>query len=319
MFNPAHIDQEVPVTLQEAKQLAIRLLAALDCQEGTEVGMTVQTMFEEYMRRHGDHKKSAKRIRQIYDHHVARFADRQVASLKVTEVLDWHAEIGTTIGLATANRALEVLRAAYNKSIKWGTHTGGNPCMSVSVFPLESRDRYMSQTDEIDRFMYALQTMRSTTFQNFTLTALFTAARVSNVQSMRWSDLDLEQRVWRIPDTKSGKPVLLPLIEEAVMAIESQRGKSPVWVFPGRGKTGHMANPARSWDRLMKKAGIENLHMHDLRRTMGSWEANTGASLHVIGKSLGHTSLRATHIYARLQLDPVREAFMRAAAAMLKR
>ena len=56
--------------------------------------------------------------------------------------------------------------------------------------------------------------------------------------------------------------------------------------------------------------------MHDLRRTLGSWQAATGASLHVIGKSLGHRAVQTTAIYARLQLDQVRKAVDDAVEAM---
>ncbi|MEO5377912.1 MAG: hypothetical protein H7832_09060 [Magnetococcus sp. DMHC-6] len=54
-------------------------------------------------------------------------------------------------------------------------------------------------------------------------------------------------------------------------------------------------------------------------RTMGSWQAITGASLPIIGKSLGHHSQQATAIYARLDLDPVRAAMEKATEAMMKK
>ncbi len=58
--------------------------------------------------------------------------------------------------------------------------------------------------------------------------------------------------------------------------------------------------------------------LHDLRRTLGSWQARTGASLAIIGKSLNHKSQQATAIYARLDLDPVRQSVNTATAAMLQ-
>ena len=64
-------------------------------------------------------------------------------------------------------------------------------------------------------------------------------------------------------------------------------------------------------------AGFRDLRLHDLRRTLGSWQAATGASLPIIGKSLGHKSLAATQIYARLNLDPVRASINKATDAML--
>jgi integrase len=62
---------------------------------------------------------------------------------------------------------------------------------------------------------------------------------------------------------------------------------------------------------------MADLRIHDLRRTLGSWQARTGASLSIIGKSLNHKSVQTTAIYARLDTDPVRESVERATSAML--
>lgn len=67
----------------------------------------------------------------------------------------------------------------------------------------------------------------------------------------------------------------------------------------------------------MKRAGLPDLRLHDLRRTMGSWQAATGASLTVIGKSLGHRDAKSTQVYARLDLDPVRQAMQAATDAIM--
>ena len=75
--------------------------------------------------------------------------------------------------------------------------------------------------------------------------------------------------------------------------------------------------PKKAWARLLERAGIENLRIHDLRRTLGSWQAKTGASLAIVGKSLNHKSHSTTAIYARLDLDPVRESVDRATGAIL--
>lgn len=86
--------------------------------------------------------------------------------------------------------------------------------------------------------------------------------------------------------------------------------------------------PATAERELLKRAegaGIEradydmtDMRIHDLRRTLGSWQAITGASLAIIGKSLNHKTHQATAIYARLDLDPVRQSVNTATAAMLE-
>ena len=65
------------------------------------------------------------------------------------------------------------------------------------------------------------------------------------------------------------------------------------------------------------RARIKDVRIHDLRRTLGSWQARTGASFSIIGKSLSHKSVQTTAIYSRLDIDPVRESMERATSAIL--
>ena len=85
------------------------------------------------------------------------------------------------------------------------------------------------------------------------------------------------------------------------------------------------ATAERDLQKLAQAAQIEpadydmtDLRIHDLRRTLGSWQAKTGASLAIIGKSLNHKTHQATQIYARLDLDPVRQSVNTATTAMLE-
>jgi integrase len=51
------------------------------------------------------------------------------------------------------------------------------------------------------------------------------------------------------------------------------------WVFAGHGRTGHLVEPKGAWKRILKAAGLSDLRLHDLRRTLGSWQAIMGSSL----------------------------------------
>ncbi|TYC61346.1 DUF4102 domain-containing protein [Zoogloea oleivorans] len=86
-----------------------------------------------------------------------------------------------------------------------------------------------------------------------------------------------------------------------------------------------LAKAERKYHAQAKAAKIDpehfamtDLRIHDLRRTLGSWQAKTGASLTIIGKSLNHKTHQATAIYARLDLDPVRQSVNTATAAMME-
>ena len=120
-------------------------------------------------------------------------------------------------------------------------------------------------------------------------------------------------RPGRIPETKSGEPVTLALPPAAMTILQTRKvDSSSEWVFPGKGATEHLMEPKTAWKRIIARAGIKDLRIHDLRRTLGSWQAAAGSSLPIIGKSLGHKSLGATQIYARLNLDPVRASVNKA-------
>ena len=147
---------------------------------------------------------------------------------------------------------------------------------------------------------------------------LFTGARKMNVLSMRWEDVHLERALWTIPLTKSGDSQRVPLAPAAVELLTRRRERSngSIYVFPGTRKP-HRTDVKSAWDRIRAAASLEDVRLHDLRRTLGSWQAAAGVSLPIIGKSLGHRDVQTTQIYARLDLDPVRQAVTTATTAML--
>jgi len=69
-----------------------------------------------------------------------------------------------------------------------------------------------------------------------------------------------------------------------------------------------LVNISKPWERIRKAAGLEDVRLHDLRRTVGSWLAQSGNSLHLIGKVLNHSNQSTTAIYSRFGQDNVRDA-----------
>jgi len=219
-------------------------------------------------------------------------------------------------GLYAANMAFVLLRAVYRKMTVWKLYEGHNPCDGISKFPEQSRDRFI-KGDEAPKLFAALAESPEY-FQHFVILGLCTGARRSNLLSMRWSDLDLTSGLWTIPgaSSKNGKAMVVPLIPAALAVLKARHDNGSPWVFPAHSSAGHMQDTKRQWDALLERAGLEDLRVHDLRRSLGSWAAINGASLAVIGQALGHRSVDATKVYARLTVDPVREAMERATSSL---
>ncbi|MGW8256012.1 MAG: site-specific integrase, partial [Thermoguttaceae bacterium] len=241
-----------------------------------------------------------------------------LSSVHKTDVQALHAKIGTQHGRYAANRLLALVRAMFNKAPDMG-YSGGNPTTGIKKFPEEKRDRFL-HGEELKRFFDALSKEPDPLFRDFFLVALLTGARRSNVQTMRWQDIDFATGLWRIPETKSGKPVVVPLVAPVVRILQNRlmENSGSDWAFPSYGKNGHIVEPKAAWKRIITRAGLTDVRPHDLRRSLGSWMAMAGTGLPVIGKMLGHTQPSTTAIYARLQTESVKEAAEKATAAILQ-
>lgn len=322
---------------------------------------TLEEAFNTYVERHlRPYKKHPKAAEQVFQHSFRSWRRRRLSTITSLDVRTIHAHLprharrraqlravdavrrrlrnadpaelaaaitaarakyGPTFGCHQANRALQLLRAVYNFAIKHLGYTGPNPAAGVSLYAEESRERFLAP-DELPRFFAALQSEPNMNLRDLVWLLLLTGARRSNVQAMRWADVQLGSNpVWTIPaaDTKSGRRQTIPLVAAAVKILQDRQaalGDVAGFVFPADSKTGHLQEPRGAWLRLLERAGLSGLRLHDLRRTLGSWQAGTGASLAVIGKTLGHSSPDVTQVYARLDISPVRAAVEKAVAAM---
>jgi len=249
----------------------------------------------------------------IFEHRLADFHNRKMLSIKPEEIEKLHQKTKKELSPYTANRMLSLIKHMYSIAIKQGhIQSRENPAEFVRKFPEQSRDRFL-QSDEIKRFFEALENEDNQVFKNYVLLSLFTGQRRNSVLSMRWDNVDLKNGLIYIPDTKNGDPMQIPMTTQTKDLLESIKADAESdWVIPSnKSASGHLEDPKRPWQDLLKRANIKNLRLHDLRRTQGSYQAITGASINIIGKSLGHKSTNTTMIYARLSADPVREAMQK--------
>lgn len=367
-----------------------------DTKRAKRAELTLGEMLEEYISRHliPHGKKTIEDVKANFARYLGELPDlpqkkhgkarskppgavnwqrRRLSTISTQDIKKLVSDLGRDVGKHAANRALELIRAIFNCAIEWGLFDKVNPAIGAKKFRTNSRERFI-QADELPRIFKAIAEEPNRDVRDYVLLSLLTGARKNNVIAMRWEDINLERAEWLIPDTKNGSPVTVPLMPEAVgILVERKESKSSDFVFPGRGKSGHMEDPKKGWKRifdrdeltqlaerinaagggfawpLVKERGpgdhgrkeenlteslerarlvaaemkidttgarIKDLRIHDMRRTLGSWQAANGASLVVIGKSLGQKDIASTAIYSRLNLEPVRESMQTATRAM---
>lgn len=316
------------MSIEQARRKAAVVLAEIaeggnpgEIKRALRAELTFSSIFDLYLTRYATvHKKTGQQDAQRYKQYLAKpLGKKKISAITREDIANIHSYITMAGHPTVANRVLALLSVVFNRAIEWG-FTDTNPCTNIRRNKEISRDRFL-QTEELPKFFAALEAETNHTARDYFWLSLLTGARRSNVLSMRWSDISLMEEIWRIPMTKNGTPQNVPLSSKAIEILQVRRknlGDEEIFVFPGSGVTGHLVEPKKAWVRILERAGITNLRIHDLRRTMGSWQAKTGASLSVIGKSLNHKSVQTTAIYARLDIDPVRDSINTATDAIFK-
>lgn len=218
-----------------------------------------------------------------------------------------------------ANRLLALLSVMFNKAHSYGLVPAGhpNPCEGVDRFKEEKRERWVTSA-ELPALAKAIDAEADPYARAALWLYLLTGCRRSELLGARWRDVDTDRKVLRLPTTKAGRSHEIPLSAPAMAIIEAlpvEDGNPHV--FPGRKDGGHLESIRGPWDRVRIAAGVGDVRLHDLRRTVGSWLAQSGNSLHLIGRVLNHSNTATTAVYARFAQDHVRDALEAHAANLL--
>jgi integrase len=313
------------LTVGQARDEALRIKAAItrgedpsEMRKKERTELTLREFEGIYLERHARvHKRSWKRDVSMLNLYASNLRTRRLSDIRSEAVAKLHKNVGADHGTYAANRTIALLRTMFNLALAWGYLTGRNPTESVKMFPEEKRERFLTP-EELKDVMRALQQEPNPHWRGYFFLSLILGPRKTELLSARWTDFDFDQRTWRIPTTKAGRPHLLPLPGPALEVLNSLRKDSRnEFVFPGTGATGHLVEPKKAWNHIRNKAGVPDVRIHDLRRTLGSFLAAQGYSLPLIGKALNHSNVSTTAVYARLDREPVLEALEKNAAFML--
>lgn len=148
-------------------------------------------------------------------------------------------------------------------------------------------------------------------------------ARIGEVLGLEWANLDLDNGVAKLLQTKTASEEYRQLPAEA---IELLRQLTPLahsrWVFPSRNPEEHLESVRKPWSKIRKRAELDNLEglgplrLHDLRHNVVSWDVSRGVPLEIAGKNVGHRSRRSTEVYAHFAPDALKRAADERARAM---
>ena len=310
------------LTTEKARTEAIKVLAAV--KEGKDPAAardkarrdpTVEEFGERVINDHAVHHCKPRTI-VGYRYYLKTYISPRIGRLqmgKVTrpDIARLHHDL--RFAPVQANRCLQFLSKVFNLAELWGLRPdSSNPCRHVEKYPERKRERYLSR-DELARLGEVLRQceidgVESQSAINAIRLLIFTGCRLGEIMTLKWEYVDLATGALHLPDSKTGAKTV-HIGTPAVDALkEIERLPENPWVITGTLPGAHLTDLQPPWQRIRKRAGIEDVRIHDLRHTFASVAVANRQGLPMIGKLLGHSQVQTTARYAHLAADPVKRA-----------
>ena len=284
-------------------------------ENGPASGPTVAELAEQYMVEHVAVRckpTTARSCRLILNGYLLpQFGKLRLGEITPDQVAGLHYRLREKPVMA--NQIIDMLSRLFNKAAASGdAPAGGNPCRFIKNYPTRSRERFLSE-QEFARLGIVLDELESvgkiaTAAAAGLRLLMLTGCRRNEILTLRWEDIDLEHDEIRLRDAKTGaRAVPLSPTARQVLAALPRQPDNP-WVISGRGPGTRLGNLNATWGVVRKKAGLEDVRLHDLRHSYASRALSLGESLPMIGKLLGHRKVQTTARYAHLARDSVKAA-----------
>lgn len=306
----------IEIAREQARQILNRMQCGLDPKPDNNCRITLQCALDEFLavRKMKAYTKTC--YRKLVERHLSDWLALPISRITKDMVEQRHKELvypsrcGTD-GKSRANRTFEVLRVVlYWASDKYSV--GGVPLLACNTCDRLKQNRQWFHfpprqgtipDDRLSDFYAALMGQRKIA-RDFLLLLLFTGLRRNEAGSLRWADVDFEERTLTIQaaSTKGNRQHTLPLSDFVYALLQSRAESGSEYVFPGR-DGGHINEPRAVLARLRKQMGWHWL-IHDLRRTCLSAGEKAGVPFLTLQKIANH-SLKRTHIDRYVVLDTV--------------
>ena len=218
---------------------------------------------------------------------------------------------------------------------EWGLPIRENPLDRVKLKAVDNRRERRLREGELDRLIEAARSRRNPLMVPIILFAIETAMRRGEILGMHWDHIDWQRRCVTIPEAKNGYSRTIPLTPKALEILSNLEGGTKGMSngrrvvprglesknlcqslriernnkeFEDGGVFPLSANAVRlSWERIKAKAGILDLHFHDLRHEAISRFFEMGLTVPEVASISGHRDARMLLRYAHAQSKVVQE------------
>ena len=288
-------------TKADAEKWARALESEIDKGQFVSVGEaqrnTLGDLIERYLAEVTPSMKGASedtiRLKAIMRRPIARWS---MAHLSATRIAAYRDQRLKEVSAGTVIRELAYFSSVINHARReWGINVPNPVQMVRKPQSPQARSRVLTD-EEVVRLLDALEPTgrRSHWTKPAVQIALATAMRRGEILALRWEHVNLQNRTAFLPDTKNGEPRTVPLSSAAVRLLTDLPRHISGMVIPVRFFTLHAA-----FKRGVRRAGLDGVRFHDLRRTAITRMAEKLPNLIELAAVSGHKSLMVLKSYYR--------------------
>ena len=235
--------------------------------------VTVNELVPLYIRDHFAHHckaSTAKAYRPLVDRFILpAYGHLPVEKVDRDHIARLHRDLGDRP--SQANRVLEIAVKLFNLADEWKLRTGGNSCRSVRKYPEQRRERFLTDEEfhRLGPVLNEIETDGSETLSAVTMIRLLmlTGRRLSEIQTLRWEDVNLEAAEIGLRDGKTGAR-MVPLSGAAVSVLSAlPRPENNPWVIFGRKPGANLTDLHHPWRPIRARADLDDVRVHDLRHS----------------------------------------------------
>lgn len=223
------------------------------------------------------------------------FGEKELHNITTWQIEKWKAARKAKVKISSVNRELALLKTFFSKAIEWGK-CKENPARKVMLFKGETKRLRFLIPEEVQ----TLLSNCANHLRPIVELAVNTGMRKSEILDLRREQVNFEQGIVTLTDTKNSQRRDVPLNETAKTALRSIKEDGPFYFRSPAGNGKPYTQVHRCFHAALKKSGIEDFRFHDLRHTFASNLVMSGEDLNTVRELLGHSDLKMTLRYAHL-------------------
>jgi len=263
----------------------------------------------------------------LFDRFLSEWKNKELKSITRDMVSKKHAFIGKK-SIYRANATMRLLRALFNYATGAYEDSKGEPIIvhnpvqrishNKSWYKETSRSNII-QPNDLSKWFTAVKSLSesknnririniSETVSDYLLFILFSGLRQSEAAGLLWSDVDFNNKLFTVRNTKNHSDHTLPLSDYLYNLLKARDTSSNgLYVFSGANPDKSIVNPYKQIKKVREESGV-HFTQHDLRRTFATIADSLDIQHHIIKRLMNHSNNDVTiKHYVKPSIERLRE------------